>query len=211
MTPATRALNAKRIKHLTDGGHPALNFINTEKKDSKGNYIDSLTSYQSFLGWCFDTNIIDLDTFMELDLEQHCYQKEASMTFSSVITLRKYMGEILHCLMKGLDVNLSVLNCVNDYAVKMRERMRYEMCDDGKIRLVWFNINEELNLPFWEVLYSSVALLTSNNIKNVKKCPICGCLFLDSSRSNNRVWCNIKLCGNQHKNKKYISKLKKAA
>lgn len=208
MKISARARENKRVKHLTDGGHIALNFINTVKKDSKGNHTDCLTNYQTFLKWCSDTQLIDDDTWMELDLEQYCYQKEAAMSFSHAITLRKYMYEIIHCLMNGLAVHSSVLNCVNDYAIEMRKHMRYQMWDDGQIKLVWHNVNEELDLPFWIVLHASIALLTSNSIKNIKKCPICDSLFLDGSRSNNRVWCNIKLCGNQQKNRKYISKLK---
>lgn len=57
----------------------------------------------------------------------------------------------------------------------------------------------------WEIIRSAVHLLTSDDINLVRQCAGVDCdwLFLDTSRSSNRRWCEMKTCGNRHEAREF--------
>lgn len=48
----------------------------------------------------------------------------------------------------------------------------------------------------WPVIPATVELLMSADLRNLKVCPGCGWLFLDSSKNHSRRWCRMSDCGN---------------
>jgi predicted RNA-binding Zn ribbon-like protein len=204
---------AKRARRnpvrLTDGGSPALNFINTCRKTRKGGYTDLLTDYSAFLNWCEETKLIDWDTYLTLDGEQRCYVKEAEMIWCTVKSARECLDELFNSLINGDEVHPLLLERFNTWTVAIRPHLRYATGPKG-VALYWHNIDEEMNLPFWLIIAAACELLDSGDWREIKKCPVCGSLFIDRSRRGNRTWCNPNTCGSLKKSKKYFL-LKKAA
>ena len=54
------------------------------------------------------------------------------------------------------------------------------------------------------IVRSAIELLTSSDVRRVRVCSGdgCGWLFLDSSRTHRRRWCNMAICGNRAKAKR---------
>jgi len=203
-------LVAKRARRdngerLTDGGHTALNFINTCKKDGKGGYIDHLGNYSGFLKWCSDLELIDLDIFMVLDLEQYCYSKEAEGIYCSVVAARDCFDELFNSLACGENVHPLILDRFNMHAERINAHLSYHTGECG-LMLYWKDIHEEMNLPYWLVISAARSLVDSGGWRKIKKCPACSNLFMDKSRSHNKLWCNHSTCGSLLKNKKYYEK-----
>lgn len=50
-------------------------------------------------------------------------------------------------------------------------------------------------------LWSAADLLVGHQLARVRQCanPVCGWLFLDTSKSGNRRWCSMSACGNRAK------------
>ncbi len=59
--------------------------------------------------------------------------------------------------------------------------------------------------------HSAVALAFSPRINRVKACPNCGWLFVDSSKSGRRRWCDMRVCGNRAKARRRYHRLRAEA
>ena len=81
--------------------------------------------------------------------------------------------------------------------------------DQGRgVRDGWVGA-QSLDSPLWPVIIDAWDLLTENLIDRVRECPgeqTCGWLFLDTSRSGNRRWCDMRTCGNRAKVRTHYSR-----
>ncbi len=66
--------------------------------------------------------------------------------------------------------------------------------------------DDDLSRIIWPIALSALELLTSEEIKNVRQCPGCGWLFLDTSKNKRRRWCDMRACGNRAKVKRHRKK-----
>ena len=62
--------------------------------------------------------------------------------------------------------------------------------------------------PLRQVVDAAVALITSSDIYNVRECSekTCRWLCLDRSRNHSRRWCDMQLCGNRSKAKRFYAR-----
>ena len=62
-----------------------------------------------------------------------------------------------------------------------------------------------LDTPFRKLASAALDLLTSGELNKLSACsnPECRWLFLDGSKNKARRWCDMKLCGNRIKARRY--------
>lgn len=60
----------------------------------------------------------------------------------------------------------------------------------------------------WPILRSATDLLTSSDLDRVRSCEseTCRWLFLDTSRNHSRRWCDMKVCGNRSKVRRFYER-----
>jgi predicted RNA-binding Zn ribbon-like protein len=65
-----------------------------------------------------------------------------------------------------------------------------------------------LQRPLWAVAKSAADLLTSGRALAVRQCAAetCWWLFLDTSRNQSRRWCDMKVCGNREKVRRFYER-----
>jgi predicted RNA-binding Zn ribbon-like protein len=61
----------------------------------------------------------------------------------------------------------------------------------------------------WRIIEAAVALLTSENLTDVKSCPNCGWFFLDTSKNGSRRWCSMRTCGSLVKARRYYHRVRR--
>ena len=71
----------------------------------------------------------------------------------------------------------------------------------------WGRFEADPRLPVWAMAKSAAELLTSAAMEHVHACksPTCRWLFLDTSKNHSRRWCDMKLCGNRMKARRFQS------
>ena len=71
----------------------------------------------------------------------------------------------------------------------------------GRFGLDWASGGPALYRVLWPVVRSAAELLTSEDLRCVRKCAAsdCGWIFLDTSRNRRRRWCDMRACGNRAK------------
>ncbi len=77
----------------------------------------------------------------------------------------------------------------------------------------WPTAAGDLTSMLWPVAWSASQLLTSPELARVKTCANerCGWLFIDSSRKHNRKWCQMGVCGNRAKARRFYERQKRRA
>jgi len=62
-----------------------------------------------------------------------------------------------------------------------------------------------LDRVLWPIVVSAAGLLTSDRLSRVRRCAAedCDWLFLDESRNRSRRWCDMTLCGNRNKVRRF--------
>src|SRR5438093_1265585 len=67
---------------------------------------------------------------------------------------------------------------------------------------------DDLRSPLAPVIKSTVDLLTSPAIDRVRTCAAdtCEWLFLDTTKNRTRRWCDMKVCGNREKVRRFRSR-----
>jgi predicted RNA-binding Zn ribbon-like protein len=65
-----------------------------------------------------------------------------------------------------------------------------------------------LALPLWAAARSAADVLTSANPRRLKTCPAsnCGWIFVDTTRSGTRRWCDMQVCGSRAKARSYYAR-----
>jgi predicted RNA-binding Zn ribbon-like protein len=76
---------------------------------------------------------------------------------------------------------------------------------DGAFAWDWGRFGTRPELPVWMLAQSAAALLTSAEMERVRACGAATCrwLFLDTSRNHTRRWCDMKVCGNRMKARRF--------
>jgi predicted RNA-binding Zn ribbon-like protein len=74
--------------------------------------------------------------------------------------------------------------------------------------LQWQSDRDALDAPLAPILRSAAELLSSAELAKVRECAAEGCawLFLDNSRNKQRRWCDMKVCGNRNKARRFYRK-----
>jgi predicted RNA-binding Zn ribbon-like protein len=70
------------------------------------------------------------------------------------------------------------------------------------------DLTERPDGPLRQLVDAAVGLITSSDIDNVRECgeKTCRWLFLDRSRNHTRRWCDMQLCGNRSKAKRFYAR-----
>jgi predicted RNA-binding Zn ribbon-like protein len=74
----------------------------------------------------------------------------------------------------------------------------------------WAGESDSLERPIWIIVRASADLLTSGHLDRVRLCEDekCRWAFLDTSRNRTRRWCDMKICGNRAKVRRFYQKQK---
>lgn len=198
--------------HLV-GGHPALDLVNTYDDRFLKNPVDLLPTYADVLRFCLGSKVIGPG---EADyLGRKVKAQKAEMALHDGGVLREALSELLYDIVDG---NLRVargeergahpralsVGLLGQKANEAYEARRLEAAADGK-RLEWVFGKTEAHLPVWRLALAGVELLISEDLDRVRSCENADCrwLFLDNSKNHSRRWCEMKVCGNRMKSRRF--------
>ncbi len=117
---------------------------------------------------------------------------------------RELLAKLFYDLAEGRHPELGPINRVLQMILPHRRIKEL----GGKIEWTWEGLATDPESPLWLLAFKSVELLTSPQIARVRTCGTSTCkwLFLDSSKNQNRRWCNMRVCGNRTKARRYYHK-----
>ncbi len=186
-------------------GDLSLDFINTQdNRLFPERRKELLPTYQDLADWAVQAGAIGATQRAELLRAAAVHPKAAEAALQQAIELRE-------CLYRIVGANLRKRQpCPEDLARFSRflgqalSHMQLQSRRTG-FRLEWSNGPLSLDEIVWPIVRSASDLLTSPDLDYVRECDSASCrwLFVDHSKNHSRRWCDMKVCGNRVKARKF--------
>jgi len=193
------------------GGHPVLDFVNSlDKRFDKDGPVDLLLDYTDVLRFTAQTRLLG-QRHGQL-LARSVTAGAAAGALRSARELREALAALFYGNLDGRPPAASVLRALERHfhaAERHRElRWRPPLPDTTGftgIAWQWDRFAGSAALPVWILSQAASQLLLSDETQRVRACgaQTCRWLFLDTSKNHTRRWCNMKVCGNRMKARRF--------
>ncbi len=189
----------KRVFELV-GGHPVLDLVNTlDWRFRESGTEELLTSYADLLDFALQSGIITQTDARRMQREPAASKDRALAAARGV---REAAAAVLYSILDGRKPesgSLAKLEAIFKEAFAHRVLVTG---DDGP-QWAWATIDAEL--PVRKLALSAERLLTSDQLERLRSCASLECrwLFLDTSKNHSRRWCEMSICGNRMKARRF--------
>jgi predicted RNA-binding Zn ribbon-like protein len=192
--------------------HPALDFVNTlDDRFLASGTIEMLHSYDDLLAFAHQAGLLDATSIKALKTKASA--AAARRVLSSALRVREALASVFYGPLSGPDKDTSEALQVlqRQYSVALEHRRLVPQTGASKMQRtagatwVWKSAEPRLELPVWLITQSAIALLTSSAMEHVHACASerCRWLFLDASKNHSRRWCDMTICGNRMKARRF--------
>jgi predicted RNA-binding Zn ribbon-like protein len=187
-------------------GHLALDFANTlDYRYDPDRRIDLLPSYERFLAFCRQSEVVTAAQMRKLLGGLSDF--DAQRVLKEVIALREALYFLILSAVHGRSPDESHLKTLNGFLSEAHAVDEVAWHKPSFVRSSR-DITERPDGPLRQVVNAAVILITSSDIYNVRECSekTCRWFFLDRSRNHSRRWCDMQLCGNRSKAKRFYAR-----
>jgi predicted RNA-binding Zn ribbon-like protein len=183
-------------------GHVALDFANTlDNRFDAARRLELLADYDDFLRFCQQSGVIGTTEAVRL---ARLSDREKQRALRSARELREVIERLFASEARTELVDPADLQAFNAYLQKAL-RQRRLVRERGEWSWRWEGLSEAATGPLWPVTQAAADLLASSDHRHVRECgaETCRWLFLDISKNHSRRWCDMKICGNRSKARRY--------
>ncbi len=202
------------------GGVACLDFVNTTGGWSPAAGDDRtlhprdvvrserLTTYERLVEWAGWIGVMDEDRAREAAARGRANRRAAAGVLRRAIRLRAAIYALGGAAAEQRAPALEDLALLNQ-EVRAARRHEHLVFVDGRAGAgryaVAFDDPTALDAMLWPIALSAADLFASDRVRRIGRCPAstCGWLFLDTSRSGRRHWCDMAVCGNADKVRRF--------
>lgn len=194
------------------GGFLCLDFVNTVggRIESSGGRSatchiirDKLAGFQDLVQWSEAAGVLGHREASDLARRRRPNPGAAKIVIDRAVALREALYRICRCCVKGrtpLEADLHLFNA-ELVAAFAHERLYFS-------RGRFLRACDEPGAPdriLWSVVRSAGEFFVSPALTSLRQCPgdECGWMFLDTSRNHSRRWCDMRICGNRAKIRRF--------
>jgi predicted RNA-binding Zn ribbon-like protein len=183
-------------------GHPALDFINTlDWRFRESGPEELLQSYDHLLRFIEQSNVLSAK---QTQLLYRINKSVGARVLAACTELREAMAEVSYAWLGGRTPSAAPLRTLERHfkAARLQQRLCWK---GSQLEWSWSGMETEAELPLWLLSLATSDLMVSEAVQRVRACDNeeCRWLFLDTSRSHTRRWCDMKLCGNRMKARRF--------
>ena len=188
---------------------PALDFVNTvDNRNDPERRKELLNTYGDLVSWGHEAGLL---TGQESD-RLRARAAKSSAQARAALRRAKLLRETLYRIFSAIaeekqpaSADVALLDSLDKQAMAHRRIGRHE---EGGFGWQWRTEGADLDLIVWQLAKAGAELLTSDLVYNVRACAAepCRWLFVDVSRNRSRRWCDMKICGNRAKARKFYER-----
>jgi predicted RNA-binding Zn ribbon-like protein len=185
------------------GGHPALDLVNTlDWRFRVGLPEEFVESYGDLLRFTEQSQL--LTPRQTRHLLRSANQSATERTLASVRELREAAAEVFYAVLDGHNPASAPVKLL-ETSFKVARRHQNLMWSGSRLTWGWQETTAEPELPLWLLSLSVVGLMTSDAMQQLRACDNSECrwLFLDTSKNHTRRWCEMRICGNRMKARRF--------
>jgi len=204
------------------GGHPALDLVNSlDNRFRADGPNENLVQYSDLLRFLSESGLLDPQRIRLLNKDAS--EKAAEQVLRDVKELREATAAVFYAAMEERTPTHADVQTLERY---FKEASRHRELhwntpgdraapalvpaddDHTPATLTWQwspPAESDPNLPLWLLAQSVSDILLSSDAARVRTCAVdtCRWLFLDTSKNHTRRWCNMKVCGNRMKARRF--------
>jgi predicted RNA-binding Zn ribbon-like protein len=181
----------------------ALAFVNTLAPRPTSSPVERLVSYEALAKWAQEAGFLKADEVTRLVARARRRAADATRIVERARDLRELLHETFTVLAAGKTPPAATLTELSARLAGWYTHGRLVPAD-GALQWVYGG-DDDLERPLWEVARAASRLLTSARLGRVRACAAedCGWWFLDDTKNASRRWCDMKVCGNRDKVRRF--------
>jgi predicted RNA-binding Zn ribbon-like protein len=196
--PELRVVAHRFVPEQLCAGHVALDFINTAaglNRDPR----DWLDSYDGLLAWARAAGLLDKAFLGDLAARNHSHPKEGRAALERVRRLRAALYTLFHHRRDATRPPIAAVAMLQQWCRRAGASIALQPKYDGI--LVRSLASCGLDAIAASIALQAADLLSWRGPGALSVCGghNCGWIFLDTSPTRRRRWCNMKTCGNAAK------------
>ena len=183
--------------------HPALDFINTlDWRFRESGPEEFIESYDDLVHFTEQSHL--LTPAQAQQLLRTIAPRKAAKVLEESRELREAQAETVYSVLDGRPPAASQLKTLERHfqAARLQQRLHRK---DSRLEWNFAEVAHAAELPLYLLALSAADLLTSEAMSRVRACDNLECrwLFLDTSKNHTKRWCDMKVCGNRMKARRF--------
>jgi predicted RNA-binding Zn ribbon-like protein len=170
-----------------------LAFVNTLSSRPTSAPVERLDSYQSLVAWAREQHLVSAAAAQRLGAQARKHPHQAAAVLASAIDAGRQPGG-------------AVLETIGECLAGAYANARL-VPHEGALQWV-ASAEDDLDRVLWEIGRAAGRLVVSPRLAKVRACAAsdCGWWFVDDTKNRSRRWCDMKLCGNREKLRRFRAK-----
>jgi predicted RNA-binding Zn ribbon-like protein len=192
--------------HLS-GGRLCLDFANTVSWRRSGQPIERLQTYRDLIEWARQSGVLSAPQADALEREARRRPVVAARLLARGRMLREAIYRVFSAPVGRRAVKPDDLACLDRELHDAVGHVHFTRLR-RQVVLAWPRSRDHLAMPLWVVACSAANTLVSVDTRRLRTCPAsnCGWIFLDTSKSGSRRWCDMRVCGSREKARRYYAR-----
>jgi predicted RNA-binding Zn ribbon-like protein len=188
-------------------GDVSLDFINTRAGPVP--HPDVLNSYRDLADWSAQAGAISASQRASLVRLAEEKPRAAGAVFRNAIHLRECLCRLVLALMERRAPSPDDLRAFNGFLSQALSNLELQPAPGG-YRLQRVEAHGRLDSLLWPLASAASQVLASDLAQSIRQCDAetCRWFFIDRSKNRSRRWCDMKVCGNRAKARKFYRQQK---
>ena len=194
-------MNSRADRFEWNGGHPALDFVNTLDERPSDQPIENLATYRDLARFTELAGLLEPRIAGPL---QRLRDPACIRIVKRARCLREHLHDLLAATISGRPVRQPDLDALSA-AVQAAHAARTLVASPstGLVEYRW-RLPQAPEIPLHACSLAIEALLVGGERKRIRKCGAADCdvYYLDTSKAQRRQWCSMTGCGNREKQRR---------
>ncbi len=182
--------------HELVGGHPALDFLNTIHDWKAEERLDRLADFSDVTAFAAAASVLRPAEARRLE------EAGGAAELRHLRELRERLARVFQAIISSSAPDAADLDRLAADAARAAATTSFRPGRGTLARSIELD-DAGAEVVRWRIVDAAVALLTSEQLSEVKSCPRCGWFFLDASKNHSRRWCSMSTCGSAVKARRY--------
>ena len=181
----------------------ALSFANTLSARPTPSPVERLVSYDGLLAWAREAGVLKAEEVERLAARARRRAADGLRVVARARELRELVHDTFTATSAGRAPKPETLAALSTHLSAWYPHGRLVSAGES---LQWaYDGEDDLERPLWEISRAVSRLLTSPRLARVHACAAedCAWWFFDDTKNGSRRWCDMKICGNRDKVRRY--------
>jgi predicted RNA-binding Zn ribbon-like protein len=186
------------------GGDPVLDFVNTVT-GRNGTPRDWIVDHAALLDWAARVELLPPSMLATLRDRAHRRPRDAAAALARAKALREALFDVFSASSQARVPAASSLDTIQRLWRASRAAYVIAADDDGGVDLRLDPASADFDLIAWVIALEAVQRVFHRRAGRLRMCEGADCAwwFIDTSKAGRRRWCDMAVCGNTAKAKRF--------